>query len=68
MRGVRVMVQLLHIAAGVMATLLIGVAARWAYPVGRDSIGIVTWVSALCVVLIGVKPLVQAWQGGDAHD
>lgn len=58
---VRSLVELLHIAAGVMATALVVAIAAWAYPLGRDAIHNVGWVAGVAVVLLGIKPLTRAW-------
>jgi len=58
---VRTLVELLHIAAGLMATALIVAVATWSYPLGRETIRLVGWATAVAVVAMGVGPLRRAW-------
>jgi hypothetical protein len=68
MRGLRVIVEVLHVAAGIMAALLIGAAAAWAYPIGRANIWLVTYVSVGIVILMGARPIVRALQGSPSNE
>ena len=63
MPNARVLIELLHVLAGVLAAFAIGWAAAWAYPVGRANIWLVTYVSAAVVVLLGIRPVVGAIRG-----
>jgi fatty acid desaturase len=58
--GRRVAVELLHIAAGLLAAWAITAAAAWAYPLGRD---VIWWCGAAAMaatVFMGVGPLRRA--------
>jgi hypothetical protein len=68
MPGLRVIVEVLHVAAGVMAALLLGAAAAWAYPIGRDNIWLVTHVSVAIVILFGIRPIVRAARGEASNE
>ncbi|WP_315764414.1 hypothetical protein [Sphingomonas sp. Y38-1Y] len=63
----RVLIEVLHVVAGVLAALLIGGAAAWAYPVGKANIWLVTYVSIGVVVLLGIRPVLRAARG-NAHE
>ncbi len=58
----RTITELLHLAAGLVATALITKAAQWAYPLGRVELYWIGWVSALVVVSMAVRPLRNAWR------
>lgn len=59
----RVIVELLYLVAGVLAALLIGAVAAWAYPVGRANIWLVTYASVGVVVLLGMRQVLRAARG-----
>lgn len=67
----RVLIEALHIAAGIAVALLIGALASWAYPLARGDVWLVTGVAIVCIVLMGVGPMRRAmWlqrnpQGGE---
>ena len=68
---VRTLIELLHIAAGLMATALITAVGAWAYPLGGDTIRLVGWCAGAAVVLMGIGPLRRAWtidRGGRDDD
>ncbi|MBX3594443.1 hypothetical protein [Sphingomonas sp.] len=56
----RVLVEALHIAAGIAAALVIGGTMAWAYPLGARDIWMVTAVAVLCVILMGIGPMRRA--------
>ncbi|WP_136941406.1 hypothetical protein [Sphingomonas baiyangensis] len=61
------LVELVYIALGLAAAWAIGALAEWAYPIGRDSIRIVTAAAMGVVIVLGVRPLVAAWRGRSPH-
>lgn len=56
----RVLIEALHVAAGVSVALLIASLCAWAYPLARDDVWLVTAVAILCIVLMGVGPMMRA--------
>lgn len=56
----RVLVEALHIAAGIAVALLIGAVASWAYPLAERDVWLVTGVAILCVILMGIGPMRRA--------
>lgn len=56
----RVLVEALHIAAGISVALLIGALSSWAYPLAARDVWIVTGVAILCVIGMGVAPMRRA--------
>ena len=68
----RVLVEALHIAAGISAALLIGALSAWAYPLAARDVWLVTGAAIVCVVLMGVGPMRRAMaadrQGADKKD
>lgn len=59
---VRTLVELLHIAAGVVATGVIASLAAWSVPDARNSIWWVAWIAAVVVIYMGLRPLRGAWE------
>ena len=57
----RALVELLHIAIGLMATALIVAASSWAYPLARWEIEVTGIACAVVVVLLGIGPVRRAW-------
>jgi hypothetical protein len=57
----RVLLELLHLAAGLVATRAIFVAAAWAYPQGRDSLEPIGWLTMGAVFVMSVPELRKAW-------
>ncbi len=57
----RTLIELAHLAAGLMVTAVIAKTAAWAYPLGRDTIGWVGIACALAVVALAVNPVRRAW-------
>lgn len=70
----RVLIEALHIAAGIAVAVLIGTLASWAYPLAWADVWLVTAVAIVCIVLMGVGPMRRAmWlqrnpQGGEGGD
>jgi len=60
MIGKRTGVELLACAAGLAAAYMIGSVSVWAYPLARDNIWLVTWVSMVVVVLLNVGQIRRA--------
>jgi membrane protein implicated in regulation of membrane protease activity len=58
----RTLVELLHLAAGLVATACITAASAWAYPLGRGVIEAVGWVAAGVVLAMYVDPIRRAWE------
>lgn len=57
----RTLVELLHLAVGVLATLLLSALASWSVPNARDSITVVAWVVVAVVFAMSIRPLRRAW-------
>ncbi len=62
----RVLIEVLHIAAGLIAAALIAVAAAWSYPRATDDIWLVAYVCMIAVVLMGVGPVRKAYEADKA--
>ena len=62
----RTLVELLHIAAGLVGTALIASAAAWSVPLAGSTIWDVAYVAMAIVVFMGVRPLRLAWQADRA--
>ncbi|SOB87454.1 hypothetical protein SAMN06297144_2586 [Sphingomonas guangdongensis] len=58
----RTLVELLHIAAGLVATVLIVRLAAWGYPLARGTFNALGWVAGAAVMLMGMGPLRKAWR------
>ena len=61
---VRALIELLHIAVGVLATLLLAWLAAWSVPNARESITLVAWIVVGVVVLSGLWSLRRARDHG----
>jgi hypothetical protein len=57
----RVLIEVVHIAAGIAAAMLIAALASWSYPLARHDIWLVTYVAMVAVVLMGVGPIRRAY-------
>lgn len=57
----RVLIEVIHIAVGLVAAALIAWAAAWSYPRATDDIWLVAWVCMAAVVLMGVGPVRRAY-------
>ena len=56
----RTVVELLHIAAGLLAAVAMTWAAAWAYPLGRETIWWWGAAAMVATVLMGIGPLRRA--------
>ena len=57
----RVLIEVVHIAIGLIAAALIGAAAAWSYPRATGDIWLVTYVMMAAVVLMGIGPVRRAF-------
>ena len=64
--GRRTLLELLHIAAGVLVTGLFANLAAWSVPNAADSIWLVAWVAVAVVIFMGLAPLRAAWDADRA--
>ena len=65
----RVLVEALHIAAGISVALLAGALCAWAYPLAERDVWLVTAGAIVCIVLMGIGPMrraMAAGRGGEA--
>jgi hypothetical protein len=58
----RVLIEVLHIAAGLIAAALLAAAAAWSYPLARADIWLVAYVGMATVVLMGIGPIRRAFE------
>lgn len=56
----RVLVEALHIAAGISVALLIAALSAWAYPLAARDVWLVTAVAIVCVIVMGIGPMRRA--------
>ncbi|WP_343521313.1 hypothetical protein [Sphingomonas sp.] len=59
----RVLIEALHIAAGIAVALLIGAVASWAYPLAERDVWLVTGAAIVCIILMGIDPMRRAMAG-----
>jgi hypothetical protein len=57
----RVLIEVVHIAIGLIAATLIAAAAAWSYPRATGDIWLVTFVAMALVVLMGIGPIRRAY-------
>ena len=57
----RVLVELFHVAAGMLVALLMAKGAAWAVPLAAREIWIIFYVAIAFVGGMGLKPLKDAW-------
>lgn len=57
----RVLIEVVHIAIGLVAAAIIALLAVWSYPRATDDIWLVTRVAMVLVVLMGVGPVRRAY-------
>jgi len=62
----RTLVEALHVAAGLVATVAVAVLSAWSYPQATDTITWVAVVAFLIVAAMGVRPLRNAWRADHA--
>ncbi len=58
---IRTIIEILHVAAGLIATVVIAWIAAWSYTPGTRDIWMVAWVAMAAVVAMGINPLRRAW-------
>ena len=56
----RVLIEVVHIAIGLVVAALIATAAAWSYPRATDDIWLVAFGCMIAVVLMGVGPVRKA--------
>jgi hypothetical protein len=56
------LVELLHLASGLIGTALIARLAAWAVPNVAETIWLVAWVAMLVVAFMAIRPLRLAWR------
>jgi hypothetical protein len=59
--GRRTVIELLHVAAGLLAAAAIAAAAAWAYRPGAEVIWWCGGAAQLVTILLGIGPLRRAW-------
>jgi hypothetical protein len=57
----RVLIEVLHIAIGLIAAVLIAWYAAWSYPLARNDIWLVDYAAMLAVIVMGIGPLRRAY-------
>ncbi len=57
----RVLIEVVHIAIGLIAATLIATAAAWSYPRATNDIWLVAYVCMVAVVLMGIEPVRKAF-------
>ncbi|WP_448661844.1 hypothetical protein ACG3SL_14325 [Sphingomonas sp. CJ20] len=57
----RVLIEVIHIAIGLVAAVLIASAAAWSYPRATSDIWLVTYVAMVAVVAMGIGPVRRAY-------
>ena len=62
----RVLVETIHIAVGLIAAAAIAWAAAWSYPRATGDIWLVAYACMVAVVLMGVGPLRKAYAADKA--
>lgn len=69
MIGRRTLIELLHIAAGVIGAAVIAYGAVWALPHAASPIWEVAFGMMAVIVFMGVRPLRMAWRADrNRHD
>lgn len=58
--GQKTAIELIHVAAGVAAALLIGKLSAWSYPLAEDDIWLVTCAAIVVTAILGVGPIRRA--------
>ena len=62
----RVLIEVLHIAVGLAAAVLIASLAAWSYPRATHDIWLVTYAAMALVVLMGIGPIRTAYEADRA--
>ncbi len=63
----RVLVELLHIVAGLLAAMVIASLAAWSYRRATNDIWLVAYVAMVAVVVMGIGPLRRAYAADHAR-
>ncbi len=56
----RVLIELLHILAGIFAAILIASLAAWSYPLAKQDIWWVAYAAMVALVVMGIGPIRRA--------
>ncbi|WP_374146171.1 hypothetical protein [Sphingomonas sp. 28-63-12] len=64
----RFAVELMHVALGIVAALVIAAAAAWAVPLAHREIWLVDYVAIIFIIAMGYRPLREAWAADRAAD
>ncbi len=56
----RVLAEVIHIAAGIAVALLLAALAAWAYPLAARDVWIVTAIAIVCITVMGIGPMRRA--------
>ena len=62
----RVLIEVLHLVAGLFAAMLIAAFAAWSYPLAKSDIWLVTYAAMVAVVLMGIGPIRRAYEADRA--
>lgn len=57
----RVLIEVLHIAFGVIVAAILATGAAWSYPQATGDIWLVTYAAMVAVVVMGIGPLRRAF-------
>ena len=57
----RVLIEVLHIAIGLTAAMLIAALAAWSYPLAKQDIWWVAYAAMLAVAIMGIGPIRRAY-------
>jgi len=58
----RILIEILHVLAGLLSAALIAEAASWAVPLARHDVWQVTYAAMVLIVAMAVPMLRKAWQ------
>jgi len=56
----RVLIEVLHILAGLVAAMAIAALAAWSYPLAKGDIWLVCYAAMVAVLAMGVNPIRRA--------
>ena len=57
----RLLIEVIHIALGLIAAMVIASLAAWSYPRATDDIWLVAYACMAAVVVMGLGPVRRAW-------
>ncbi|MBB4096658.1 hypothetical protein [Sphingomonas kyeonggiensis] len=63
----RVLIEVVHIAIGLVAAALISAAAAWSYPRATGDIWLVGYACMIAVVIMGIGPVRKAFAADKAR-